>query len=497
MKTISKSRFISGLQCEKMLWLDTYHRELAEETDDQTQFIFDQGHVIGELAQTLFPGGALIAEDHLHIAEAVEATRKAAAKGAMVLYEAGAEHDRYRARADILKRVAEGKDEWDMYEVKSGTHEDKEVYLNDLAVQKMIFDGAGYPIRKSFLVTINTDYVRKGPIEIEKLFRITDQTKIINSICKTLPPLMKRMLEVVDSPKEPQIPISKWRCNSPYGCAFMDHCWKNIPDDSVFTLSNDRVRVANALFEQGIVKIADIPDSTKLNPKQRRQVQTARTGEPYIDQQRIRSFLNTLEYPLYYLDFETYNPLIPPYDGLKPFQQIPFQFSLHIQEKADGELKHYEYLADGQEDPRPPFMEALQKYIGIKGSVVVYSAFEQSRLNKLAEWLPKKEAGIRSIIKRIRDLSVPFRNQDVYYPGFLGSYSIKAVLPVLVPDMSYEGLEIGEGGAASLAYVKLTDPKLPKKEREQIRKNLLEYCGQDTLAMVKLVEVLRKEVLNA
>lgn len=162
-------------------------------------------------------------------------------------------------------------------------------------------------------------------------------------------------------------------------------------------------------------------------------------------------------------------------------------------DKPDGELKHHEFLAGGQEDPRTPFVESLLDHIGTTGSVVVYSPFEQSRLKKLAEWLAKKAPEIRAIIKRIRDLSVPFRNQDIYYPGFLGSYSIKAVLPVLVPEMSYDNLEIGEGGAASLAYVKLTNPGLPKPEREQIRKALLTYCGQDTLAMVRLLEILKNE----
>lgn len=324
--SISKSRFISGLQCEKLLWLDTHHRELADEVDEQTQFIFDQGHVIGELVQTIFPGGIEIKEDHEHLAEACETTKKEIEKGAMVLFEAAVEQNRYRARADVLKRVVEGRNEWDMLEVKSGTHEDKEVYLNDLAIQKMIFEGAGYPIRKSYLITINNEYVRQGDLEIKKIFRVTDQTKIVNTLCKNLPALIKRFLDVVDSEKEPRVPISKWHCYRPYGCPFISYCWKDMPDDSVFTLAGDRARVANSLYEKGIIKIGNIPDTIKLNPKQRRQVQAAHTGKPFVNPKGIQSFLKALEYPLYFLDFETYNPLIPPYDGLSPSYRSHFNF---------------------------------------------------------------------------------------------------------------------------------------------------------------------------
>jgi hypothetical protein len=490
-KNISKSKFISGIQCEKLLWFQFYRKDLAEEPDEQTQFIFDQGHLIGEMVQSLFQGGVLVEDDHEHIKEAIDTTRRMIDEGDMTLFEAAAEHGRYLARADVIKRVNANTNEWDMFEVKSGTHDDKEVYLQDLALQKLIFDGAGYPIRNAHLVVINNQYVRKGELEVDKLFKITDQTKTVVEIAKKYPPLMKRFLDVVDTDKEPMVSISKSRCTSPYECPFMNTCWKDVPEDSVFTLAHDRDQIANKAFAKGILKIGDIPEGTKLNPRQKRQVLAARTGQPFFNPKGIQSFLKALEYPLYFLDFETYNPLIPPYDGLRPYQMIPFQYSLHVLEKPDGELKHFEFLASGQEDPRPLFVESMLENIGTKGSVVVYSAFEQSRIKSLAEWLPKRALALGKLLPRIRDLSVPFRNQDIYYPDFLGSYSIKAVLPVLVPDMSYDDLEIGEGGAAALAYVKLTQSDLPRKEREQIRKALLVYCGQDTLAMVKLVEVLK------
>ena len=494
LKNISKSRFIAGLQCEKRLWLELHKRDLMNETTESKQFIFDQGHEIGELAQKLFPGGVLIDEEYFKTAEAVKSTEKAIQSGASCIYEATAQFGRYLARADILKRVHDGKNEWDILEVKSGSHEDKQVYLDDLAIQKMIFEGAGFVIRNTHLITIDTDYVRQGDIEINKLFLITDQTKAVSDICKNLPAKMKRFLEVADTFKEPRISISNLRCYSPYDCPFIDYCWKGMPVDSIFTLANDRKKIADNLFPKGIVKIADIPDDAPLSIKQRRQVEVARTGKPFWDTGEIEEFLKDLEYPLCFLDFETYCPAIPPYDGLRPYRQIPFQYSLHILTKPNGELNHHEFLADGQCDPREFFMDELLKVIGEKGSVVVHSSFEQSRLNDLAEWYSRYASDVRAINKRISDLTVPFRNQDVLYPEFLGSYSIKAVLPVLVPDMSYDNLEIGEGGAASMAYVKLMKPDVSDADKKKIRKDLLDYCGQDTLAMVKLVEILKSKV---
>ena len=493
-KNISKSRFIAGLQCEKRLWLEIHRRELAGETDEQTLFIFDRGHIIGEMVQTLFPEGVLISEDHLHMAQSIEATQRAVQKGESVIFEAGAKFGRFVARADILKRVEDGGEEWDIMEVKSGSDEEKEVYLNDLAIQTLIFEGAGYKIRKACLVTINTDYVRDGPIDVKKLFIITDQTKTVRNIYKNFPAIMEKFLTVVDSEQEPKVAISNQRCYKPYTCSFADYCWKGVPEDSVFTLAYDRKKLAPNLYSKGIVKIADIPEDLPLSIKQIRQIQAAKTGKPYWNLKGVESFLNSLEYPLYFLDFETYCPLIPPYDGIRPYRNIPFQFSMHHLEKPGGELKQFEFLSDGKEDPRPIFMEALLKDIGKNGSIVVYSGYEAQRLNDMAGWFPQYAPAIRAINKRMRDLLVPFRNRDVVYPGFLGSASIKAVLPVLVPGMGYDSLEIGEGGAASLAYEKLLDPKVPKAEKDKIRKDLLVYCGQDTLAMVKLVEVLKEKV---
>ena len=221
----------------------------------------------------------------------------------------------------------------------------------------------------------------------------------------------------------------------------------------------------------------------------------AQTKVPYWNLKVVSRFLEQLEYPLHFLDFEGYNPAIPPYDGIKPFQQTPFQFSVHVQEKPGSKLLHHEFLPSGAGDPREPLMEKLLQSIGPVGSIVVYFApYETGVIRHLAEIFPGKKKALQVLIDRIWDLIVPFKSKDVLYPEFLGSAGLKSVLPVLVPDMTYKGMEIGVGGAASMAYVKLIDPDVPKAEKDKIRKDLLVYCGQDTMAMVKILEVIKTKI---
>jgi hypothetical protein len=487
--SISKSRFINGLQCEKRLWLEIHEHGLADEIDEGTQAIFDQGRLVGELAQKLYPEGVLICEDHLHIAEAVQSTEKAAKAGAQTLYEAGGVYGRFLCRADILKRVKSEADEWDLIEVKSSTGV-KDVYLYDMAIQKYVFEGCGYPIRKSILCMLNKEYVRKGGLEVQKLFTLADVTGAVGRLMKKIPEMAERFEKTADLEKAPEVPIGR-RCGDPYECSFRGHCWKDVPEDSVFTMAG-RKEFAEDLYQRGIIRLVDIPEWVKLTAKQKKQLEVAKDGRPFWKQTAIQAFLKTLEYPMSFLDFESFMLAIPPYDGTKPYQHIPFQFSLHVVKKEGEKPEHFEFLGDGKGDPRRGFVEALGRQMPDQGSVLAYSPYESRVLKEMGFFLLEYKNKLNGIIKRITDLSVPFRNQDVLVPTFRGSYSLKHVLPALVPDMTYEGMEIGEGGAASLAYVRLMDGGMPKGESEKIRKGLLAYCGQDTLAMVRLLEVLQK-----
>jgi hypothetical protein len=487
---LSKTRFLAGLQCEKRLWLDLYQRDLADQTSQATQSVFDQGLMVGQLAQTLFLDGVLIDEDYLHLPQAVQATQKAVAAGYDTLFEAAAQTQRAQARADILRRVQPGANEWDLIEIKSTTRV-KEEHFTDLAFQKYVFEGAGYPIRKAILGHLNRNYTRQGPLDLQALFTLSDQTPAVDALLKAVPPQLKRLLKVAEGDQAPPVPIGP-HCQSPYDCPFLGHCWKDVPEKSVFTLGGRKTFVWD-LYHQGTKLLVDIPDTIRLSSAQRKQIAVAREGQASWKVPAIQKFLERLEYPLSFLDFETVQLAVPPYDGCRPFDALPTQFSLHTLNKTNH-LEHNEFLADGQSDPRQPFAEALLKAIPEKGSILIYSPYENRILQETALFLPKLKSRLLGLVGRTVDLAAPFRQQQVLHPDFEGSYSIKVVLPTLVPGMDYDHLAIGDGTAAVAAYLRLMDPKVTDASKKKIRKDLLIYCAQDTLAMVKIVDVLREKV---
>ncbi|MFA5140256.1 MAG: DUF2779 domain-containing protein [Elusimicrobiota bacterium] len=467
--TLSKSQYLRGLQCRKNLWLYRHRPEVATPPSPSLQAIFDQGHEVGTLAWKRFPGGKLIEEDHLHPDEAVDSTRKAL--GHDVLYEAGAVFDKVLIRADILARDK-------LVEVKSST-EVKDVYLHDVAVQRYVLEGAGFKIKKTSLLHINNKYVRHGDVDPKGLFAESDVTEKVNELLPEVPMRVKEFHSVVASKDEPRIDIGE-QCYAPYECPFIDHCWKHVPEYSIYDIARLSWKKKDALREMGVLRVEDVPDDFELNAAQRKQVKVARSNKPYVDYDGIGACLERFEHPLYFLDFETVNPAIPPYDGLRPFEQLPFQASLHVRMKQGGALKHEGFLADARTDPRGPLKEWLKSRIGPKGSVLAYNAsFEARCLEELG--------GLGYIKERLVDVADPFRKGFLVHPGFKGRWSIKAVLPTLVPGMDYSGLEIKDGSEAQLAFMGLMKGT---GDGVKVRKALEEYCAQDTLGMVKLVDVL-------
>ncbi len=296
---------------------------------------------------------------------------------------------------------------------------------------------------------------------------------------------LKDFKVVLKSKTIPEINIGP-QCNDPYDCAFLGYCWKDIPEYSVFNIARLNTNKKFELFNSGIIKIEDVPGDYKLNANQRLQVDSEINKTSFMDKKGLKNFLDSLTYPLYFMDFETFMPAVPLYDDSRPYQQIPFQYSLHYQEDYKSELKHYEFLADAKGDPRIPFIEKLLKDTENEGDILVYNqAFEMSRLKEIARDFPQYANDIEERLSRIKDLMLPFQKKYYYTPEMKGSYSIKKVLPALVPELSYEGLEIAEGGAAMNAFESLiyeTDEKVIQKTR----KDLLEYCKMDTLAMVEI-----------
>ena len=483
---ISKSKYLSGLQCYKLLWHYYNAKNEIPEVDVATQAIFDQGHLVGEYAKRLFLGGIEVAKEVEGFDEVLKQSSKALALR-KPLFEAAFKSNNAYARADILNPI--GKDQWDIIEVKSST-EVKEINLHDLALQRFTYEGAGLKIAKCFILHINNKYVRHGDIEPKKLFKQVDVTNEVSKFSSSVAPNLKEMLRVIGEKKFPEVEIGP-QCNNPYPCPLQEKCWAFLPENNPLTLYYFKKDKAFELIHSGILDILSLPKTAKLSDKQEIQIEALRSGKPHIEREGIRSFLSHLEYPLYYLDFETMMTAIPLYDDVRPYQQLPFQFSLHIVEKPGDKPKHESFLADGKSDPRSEILKRLKGLLGDHGSIVAYNAsFETGKLRDCCEAYKEYSSWFGKIEKRIVDLLSPFKSFYYYHPKQHGSASIKVVLPALT-GKGYEGMEIAEGGTASNEYLRVTfGERITDKERATVRKNLEEYCKLDTLAMVDIVEKL-------
>ncbi len=479
---LSKSNYLFGLQCHKLLWYNVNSKESCSKVDEATQHRFDEGHEVGNYAKKLFPDG--IECFHKRNDENIKLTVKAL-KLRKPIFEAGLKAGKLYARADILVPVSGG---WNIIEVKSASNI-KEINYYDVAYQRHVFSKAGLKIMKCFLLNINTEYVRKGEIDVKKLFIMEDITEEIDDksdYSKDIKKDSSKMLKVLNSKKAPKVDIGMY-CDKPYTCPLQDMCWKHIPENSVFNLCGNKA--CWELYEKGIILMKDIPPDFKLSSKMQIQLETIKSGKSHIEKRAIKEFLKSLKKPYYYFDFETFATAVPLYDGIKPYQQVPFQYSLHVQDKK---LKHYSYLCLDKKDPRPELISTLKKQIGTKGSIIVYNAsFEMTRLEEMAKVYPKEAKWIRSLYPRIIDLYNVFSQFNVYYSSQGKSASFKDVLPALT-GKDYKDMEIGDGGEATRAYLNVVRGKIKGEDIKKTKTALEIYCGQDTEGMVWIIEKLRK-----
>ena len=485
--SISKSQYLKGLQCPKALWLYRRRPELRPEVSAARQHLFDMGNEIGRLARQCFPHGVEVPEAYYEIDQAIATTRRAVEKGCAALFEAAAgSADGAYSRIDILNKVP-GTDDWDLVEVKASTAV-KDYHLDDMALQRYAFTGAGYSIRKSILMHVDNTYVRNGALDVHGLFAKEDCTEAVRLRMRKVGTDLQRLLKVLDGPEEPEVAIGD-QCGSPFTCDYVDYCWRNIPDYSVYDIFSGGQ--LDALLSRGIVDVVDIPSDFETTWRQAIEINAVKKGEIYLDASAIDSFLAELVYPLYFLDYETVMPAVPLFNHTRPYQQLPFQFSLHIQGHKGGGLEHIEFLHTATDDPRPGFVEALVESCGNSGSVVVYNRPFESRINnELAESFPAAALRLAAVNHRMVDLLVPFRSRQLYHPDMRGSASLKNVLPALAPELSYEKLAIGDGETASLAYLSCLKDAVTEPEKQAVFHALREYCAQDTLAEVELLKAL-------
>jgi predicted RecB family nuclease len=486
---LSKSRFLAGLQCHLRLWYQCYQRELIPEVPPAQQAIFDAGHEVGELATQLYPGGVLIEAPYYQHERAVQSTLKAMQDAAVIaIYEAAFVFDGVRIRVDILERTQN--ETWNLVEVKSSTSV-KEVYYPDVAVQHYVLEGCGLKIGRAGILHINNQYVYDGQnLNLDSLFSFDDLTELSTSMQPQIPGQLDKLKGMLAEDGAPVVQPSK-HCHKPYDCEFWDHCTRDMPKFWVYDINSIGQEKLEELSGMGIQAIGDIPEAFPLSQIQDR-IRVSVTNQQEFVSDQLEAELNDMEFPIHFLDFETIGLAIPRYADTRPYQTIPFQWSNHILFE-NGKLDHREYLCNEDKDPRAEFTQTLLDALGTEGSIVIYTSYETGVLKSIIEHFPQYADKLQSVIDRFVDLYAIVR-RNYYHPKFYGSFSLKYVLPAVVPQMSYKNLSIQDGMQASLDYLRMIDPETPEDEKKRISNDLLIYCGQDTLAMVKIRDELLKRI---
>jgi len=484
---LSKSKFCDADQCIKMLWLNSNKPEVKSETNNDG--VLKNGTEVGELAKGLF-GEYIDIQFDENLSNMIDDTKKALENKNCVICEASFTHDNNFCSVDIL--VKNG-DSYEIYEVKSST-DISDRYRLDASYQYYVLKSLGLNVTKCCVVHINSSYVRNGDLDIKQLFRIVDITDYAVSKFEYIKKSIKDINKYMEQKEEPLCDIGE-QCFKPYSCPYFEYCSRHLGEDNVFNIKGMQLKTKLDLYKKGKYKYRDLLDCG-ISPKYR-QVLEFELGlkETIINLKEIKKFLSTLSYPLYFLDFETFQQSIPMYDGISPYMQIPFQYSLHYYLEENGDLQHSEFLAEADIDPRRSLALQLVKDIPMDVCVLAYNmSFEKSVLRKLAELYPDLSEHLMNIHDNMKDLMIPFKDRDYYTRDMHGSFSIKAVLPALFPNdpsLDYHNLDmVHKGDEASEAYANMGS--LSEEEREVLRENMLKYCNLDTYAMVKIFGKLKE-----
>ena len=472
MKKVSKSDYVQSLKCLNYVWHKFNDKEKLPSLDGV--FAVERGTEFGELAHKLYPDGVFIKFSYAQASKDTE--------GALDLrkpiFEATFETDKLYCRVDILVPSGDG---WDIVEVKSANNikEKKKRIMDDVAFQKYVLDKVGIKVNKCYVLHANKEYVRKGDIELDKLFKKEDVTDRVEDLINTVPGNVEKLLDYVSK----DMPDNKHKfCAYPKKCDLREICWNHLPEHNILQLHGLWFKHAVPLMDEGKLSILDLPDEFFEKHKHTIQKSAISSGKAQIDHKKIREFKDKLNYPLNHLDFEALHSPVPLHDGLSPWEFFPFQYSLHVD---DGKsLKHFEYLASDDKDPRRELVEKLVKDISPTGDVIVFNkTFEIGILKKLILKFPEFTKELQSIIDRVVDLQVVFKKFHYYHPSQKGSNSLKDVLPVF-SDKKYTSLDVQNGIAAYTAFY----DKYYLGKKGVSRKALLDYCALDTLAMVEILE---------
>ena len=486
---LSKSRYTKGVQCPKMLWMDVHMPEQFDESV-MNQAVLETGSAVGDVAMGYYGDFVEVPFDRSDYAGMIARTQELLDAGTPIICEATFSHDGNLCMVDIL-RVEDGGVH--IVEVKSSTHIN-DIYYHDMAYQAWVLAKCGLNVESVSLMHLNNQYVREGELDLQQLFTVEDCTDAVFAMQDDVEGMIPFLKDFAMRDGEPEFGIGA-QCKNPYECGYRGWCWRDIPHPSVFDLNRMPMKKALGYLEEGILSLdGALAYGMSMNARQRVQAEAEAEGlDQIVDRASIRGFLDGLSFPLYFLDFETVQPAIPLYDGTKPYQQIPTQYSLHILREPGGQLEHREFLAQAGADPRRAVAEHLVADIPTGVCTLAYNmGFEKGRIREMADAFPDLAGHLLAINEGMRDLIVPFRDGSYYVRAMGGSNSIKAVLPALFPDdpeLDYHALEgVHNGSEAMNAFARLTE--MPAAEAAATREQLLRYCELDTLAMVKIWEKL-------
>lgn len=498
---ISKSNYIEFLVHPAYLWLKKFDKNKLPPIDEATQDIFDAGNLFESYVEKLFTDAVKIGFDRKDFNtynSMPRRTQEAIDSGANVILQGRLEANNTTCIFDVLKRV-DG-NTFDLIEIKSSSSAKPE-HSYDLAFQKEVLEGAGLEIRNTSVIHYNGDYVRQGEIDVEELTIETDITDDVNSLQEVTKEQIKNAFHILDLPKCPdlspryinelQVVGTKWK---DYWMDVFFYINKDISDSSIYKLCRLDPELIGTLEDMEVEDIKDISeDIENLHPKQLTQIQTTKTGERIVDKEKINEFIEGFEYPLYFFDYETLASVIPMFDGTKPYQGYPFQYSLHILDAPDSELRHEEYLHAENSNPMPQLIEKMKKDFGDKGTILTWNMSYEKKCNeRMAEIYPEHSEFLLELNERIDDLMIPFFKQWLVDKDFFGSASVKYVLPVMVPELSYKDLEVSDGMKARRTWTQTVLENKNTWNRDEILKNLSDYCTLDTYAMVRILEELKK-----
>jgi hypothetical protein len=498
--TLSKSEYMMFLKHPAWLWLKKHAKHKLPEADENLQALFDEGNLFESYAQKLFPHAVELGYktrgnfDGNKYNSLPEVTKKELEKGTEVIFQGRFEVDNITAIFDVLERVSNNT--YDLYEIKSSTSVKSE-HIPDLAFQTIVLEKSGLKIRNLYVIHVNNKYVRKGDIDAKKLAsKKEDVTEDVRAIIDETVSNIDEAFKIIAMKNMPDTSARHLKSGS------MEE-WLEIykmvngefPKHCTYNLCGLTAEKVGLLEDMGVNLMKDIPHDFELTERQQGQVAAVKTGEQKINKKEISNFLNTFEYPLHFFDYETFAGVIPAFDGLRPYQQVPFQYSLHILDKPGGKVIHKEYLHTENSNPVPALVKKMTEDFEGKGTVIVWhESFEKARNKEMAEMLPEYEAFLLNINDRILDLKIPFSEGWFTDADFFGSASLKAVSPVLIDKPSYKDLEISNGVTAQRIWMEIVFQGKNKEIKDKIMEDMRKYCGLDTEIMVHILKVLESKI---